>query len=167
LLDKDAKVAIMAAVSGSLYLVITHADKLHIILWAMQRGFHSDAMHALNVIGPDDSELWSMLELVCALRSDDLMTRDLLVIQRPIFNIIAHAAVANDDKWRELACSFNASARCLFNHSKISQALELNLLACYLHDRALQQGLHRFVESQVDEWCPEFDQWQQLEQLTV
>jgi hypothetical protein len=166
LLAKDAKFAMMAAVSGSLHLVITHTEKLHIILWAMHCGFYSDAMHALNVLGPDDSELWPMLALVCALRINDLMVRDFLISRRPIFKAIAFAA-ANDDNWREHACSFDASARCLFNYSEISRALELHFLARYLYERALQQGLHRFVEAQVDEWRPEYNQWQQLEQVTV
>jgi hypothetical protein len=126
-------------------------------------------MHALNIIGPEDSELWPLLALVCALRISDLMTRDLLVMQCPIFKVIALAA-ANDDNltnWREDACNFNASARCLFNYSEISRALELDLLARCLYERALQQGLHRVVEAQVEEWRPESNQWQQLEQVTV
>jgi hypothetical protein len=166
LLAKDAKVAMMAAVAGSLHLVITHAEKLHIILWGMQRGFYSDAMHALNVIGPEDSELWPLLALVCALHIGDLTTRDLLISQCPIFKAIALAA-ANDDNWREHACSLNASARCLLNYREISRALELHALAHYFYERALQQGLHRFVEAQVEEWSPESNQWQQLEQVTV
>ena len=88
LLAKDAKVAMMAAVSGSLHLVVTHAEKLHIILWGMQYGSYSDAMHALHIIGPEDSELWPLLALVCALRISDLMTRDLLISQCPIFKAI-------------------------------------------------------------------------------
>jgi hypothetical protein len=72
LMAKDARVAMMAAVAGSLHLVVTHAEKLHIILWGMQHGFYRDAMHALNAIGPEDSELWPLLALVCALRISDL-----------------------------------------------------------------------------------------------
>ena len=104
LLAKDAKVVTMAVVAGSLHLVIKHAEKLHIILWGMQRGFYSDAMHALSDIGPEDSELWSLLALVCALHIGELTTRDLLISQCPIFKAIALAA-ANDDNWREHACS--------------------------------------------------------------
>jgi hypothetical protein len=163
---KDARVAMMAAVAGSLHLIVSHEEKLLIILWGMQHGFYRDAMDALNTIGPGDSELWPLLALVCALRISDLMTRDLLVMQCPIFNVIALAA-ANDDKWREDACNFNASARCLFNYSEISRALELDLLARCLYERALQQGLHRVVEAQVEEWRPESNKWQQLEQVNV
>ena len=65
LMAKDARVAMMAAVAGSLHLVVTHEEKLHIILWGMQHGFYSDAMHALNIIGPEDSELWPLLARKC------------------------------------------------------------------------------------------------------
>jgi hypothetical protein len=132
-------VAMVAAVAGSLHLVVTRTEQLHVILLAMQHGLYRDASRALTQIKCGDCELAQLLSLVCALRTDDSSTRDVLAGQDPFANIIVLAA-ANDDTWRDRASGFRASAQFLVQYGQIAQALDLLELAGYMFERALGVG---------------------------
>ncbi len=144
-------VAMVAAVAGSLHLLVTHAEQLHIVLLAMQHGLYSGSSRALTQIKHGDCELAPLLSLVCALRADDSSARDVLAGQDPFANVIVLAA-ANDDTWRDRASSFRVSARFLVHYGQIAQALDLLELAGCMFERALGDGC--WFEPTLKSNCP-------------